>query len=118
MLWEIHQQGQIHSANRSAERAERKSENLGQKIEQLQRQVNHLTLACQSMWELLRDYSEITEDDLEAKILEVDLRDGRTDGKIGTSVLTCQACGKPTNSKRATCIICGAPMKKPHIFEG
>lgn len=118
MLWDTYQQGQINSAGLSAERAERKSDSLKDEVSRLQRQVNHLTLACQSMWELLRDRTEFSETDLEAKILEIDLRDGRADGKIGTQVLQCPACGKNTNSKRATCIMCGAPIHKPHLFDG
>ncbi len=118
MIWDAYQQGQINSAGRSAERAERKSEGLRDDAVQLQRQVDHLTLACQSMWELLRDRTEFTELELEEKILEVDLRDGRADAKIGTQVLQCPACGKNTNSKRPTCIICGAPIHKPHLFDG
>ena len=118
MLWDVYQQGQINSAGQSADRAERKSDNVKEDLRRLQKQVDHLTLACQSMWELLRDRTEFSELDLEEKILEIDLRDGRADNKIGTQVLQCPACGKNTNSKRPTCIMCGAPIHKPHLFDG
>ena len=45
------------------------------------------------MWELLREHSELSENDIENKILEIDNRDGRIDGKIATQTKTCQACG-------------------------
>ncbi|MEO0444712.1 MAG: hypothetical protein AAF191_01415 [Verrucomicrobiota bacterium] len=82
-----------------------------------EQQINHLTLACQAMWELLRDTSEVSEKDLEEKILEVDARDGSVNGKIGNQVLVCGACGRNTNSRRKHCIMCGAPIDRPHQFE-
>jgi len=54
---------------------------------------------------------------IENKILEVDLRDGRTDGKMATQLLDCPACGKRTNSRRSICVMCGAPLERPHKFE-
>ena len=79
--------------------------------------VERLQLACQAMWELIRDRTQISEQDLEAKILEVDARDGKVDGKISTSALTCHACGRATNSKRERCVMCGAPLRRQHKFE-
>ena len=87
-------------------------------IADISRKVDRLSLACQAMWELLRDRSELTEDDIEAKILEIDGRDGRVDGKIATKLVDCAACGRPTNSRRGSCVMCGAPLKRDHQFEG
>jgi len=83
----------------------------------IQRQVDRLTLTCQSMWELLRDCSDLTEEHLEQKVAEVDLRDGSPDGRLGSTVIVCEACGKNTNSRRDSCVWCGGPVKRDHIFE-
>ncbi len=61
--------------------------------------------------------SDLTEDDIEAKILEIDGRDGRVDGKIATKITNCTACGRPTNSRRGSCVMCGVPLKREHQFE-
>ncbi len=84
----------------------------------LRRQVDRLTLTCQSMWELLRDGSDLTEDHLMRKVAEVDLRDGSPDGRLGSTVIHCESCGKNTNSRRDNCVWCGAPVERAHIFEG
>lgn len=97
-------------ATSQAERARLEANELSQRVERLQ-------LACQAMWELIRDSTPVTEQDLEAKILEVDTRDGKVDGKLSTHSLTCHACGKPTNSKRDRCVICGAFLRRQHKFE-
>ena len=86
-------------------------------MEHLERRVNRLSLLCQSMWELLRERAEFTDDQLATKVLEVDLRDGRTDGRMATKITNCPSCGRKTNSKRANCVICGAELPKAHPFE-
>jgi len=117
MLWEAYQQINISSAKQSAEHAKSKAERVTDNLSQLDRQLRRLTLACQGMWELIRDNTEFTEDDLEKKILEIDLRDGKADGKIGTQILQCPQCRSNTNSRRTSCLMCGAPLPKQHAFE-
>ena len=86
-------------------------------IQLLSRKLAHLSLCCQAMWELIRDNTKLTEGDLAAKIDEVDLRDGRGDGKMGTRIFKCPQCGHRTNSARATCLMCGAELPKQHAFQ-
>lgn len=118
MLWEAYQHTKIAGAELTAERAMSKADRYSDDIADINRHVERLSLACQAMWELLREHSGLTEADIEAKILEIDARDGRVDGKIASRVLNCPSCGKATNSKRSSCVICGAPIKRPHQFEG
>lgn len=118
MLWEAYQYKKIGDAERAADRAEAKAERYNDDIHSIKRQVDRLSLACQAMWELLRDRSDLTEQDIESKILEIDGRDGRVDGKMGMQLLNCHQCGKATNSTRSICIMCGAPLSRPHQFEG
>jgi hypothetical protein len=86
-------------------------------LEQLERRVNRLSLLCQAMWEMLRERAECTDDQLAAKVLEVDLRDGRNDSRIDTQISECPSCGRNTNSRRSTCVICGAELPRAHAFE-
>ncbi len=116
MLWEAYQQTRIAGAERTAESAEAKVDRSAKMVEDLQRQVERLSLACQAMWELLQQCSDLTEDDLDKKILEIDGRDGCVDGKIGVQALDCPACGRKTSSKRNSCVMCGAPIKRPYPF--
>lgn len=117
MIWEAYQQTKIVGAERTAERAISKADRYAADIANVQRQVARLTLACQAMWELLRDRSDLTEEDIEAKINEIDARDGQVDGKIGIVLAECPSCGRPTNSRRDSCLMCGAPLQRQHRFE-
>lgn len=118
MIWEAYQQTKIAGAERTAERAMSKADRYASDIADLRRQLERLSLACQAMWELLRDRSDLTEEDIDSKILEIDARDGSIDGRIGAQLTNCTSCGRPTNSKRGSCVMCGAPLKRQHQFEG
>lgn len=118
MIWDIYQQGKIQSAQDTAERAANKVDRSAEELTHLRRHVERLTLTCQALWELLRERNIATEAELEARILEIDLRDGKADGRIGTQIIACSSCGSNTNSRRQTCVMCGAPLTREHIFEG
>jgi len=117
MLWEGYQQSQIADAQGQAGRAMAKAERQAEDLRETRQQVQRLSLACQAMWELLRERTSLSEADLDSKILEIDARDGKIDGRISTQALTCHACGRPTNSKREFCVMCGAPLRRQHKFE-
>ena len=87
------------------------------RVRSLEASVDHLALACQAMWELLRGQVGVTEEQLLAKMKEVDLRDGALDGRIRPVLIKCPACGKPSNSKNSSCMYCGAVIPKRHVFE-
>lgn len=116
MIWESYQTRKIHSAEQSAEKAERKADRFSEDIADLKQHTERLSLACQAMWELLRDFSDLTEEHIENKILEIDSRDGKVDGKMSPQLLDCWECGRPTNSRRSNCVMCGAPIDRPHQF--
>ena len=117
MLWETYNAIETTKARNAADRAEAKADRYADDIRGVSNQVERLSLCCQAMWELIRDRTQITEQDLEAKITEIDGRDGRVDGKMSIQSLTCHECGKPTNSKRSYCVMCGAPLRRQHKFE-
>ena len=116
-IWNVHQSGQIAEAKTDAVEAKVRSVENSDRVRSLELQVQHMALACQAMWELLRERVGITEQELLAKISEVDLRDGTKDGRITTVQTSCPSCGKPSNSKNFVCIYCGATLPKRHVFE-
>lgn len=118
MIWDIYQQGKIQSAQDTAERAANKVDRSTEELTHLRRHVERLTLTCQALWELLRERNIATEAELETRILEIDLRDGKADGRIGSKISACPNCGSNTHSRRQTCVMCGAPLSREHIFEG
>ncbi|MBQ8124748.1 MAG: hypothetical protein IJ173_02560 [Kiritimatiellae bacterium] len=71
--------------------------------------TERLYLVVQAMWELLKDKAGLTDADLDTKVQEIDMRDGRLDGQDSTQTdpLTCRQCGRTILSGQAQCSWCG-----------
>ena len=104
---DIHQYGKIEQAQTDAADAKRNTTGLEQRIADLERRADRLALACQAMWETLKESTHIPEEAIYARMQQIDLRDGKADGKIGGQVLQCTNCGRSINSKSPACIYCG-----------
>ena len=72
--------------------------------------TERLYLVVQAMWELLKDKAGLTDADLDTKVQEIDMRDGRLDGLDSTQTdpLKCSQCGRTILSGQAQCSWCGA----------
>ena len=78
----------------------------------LREQVERMALLNQSLWELMRERLQLTDADLEKIAQEVDLRDGRLDGRLSEHPLQCPKCGRVSSSRHRKCLYCGL------LFEG
>ena len=79
--------------------------------------LDRLLLVCSAMWELLREKTGLTEEDLMAKVQEMDLRDGSPDGKVRKQVLKCVQCGRTMSRRHHRCLYCGAQELNPQAFD-
>jgi hypothetical protein len=117
MLWEIYQQSRIRDASAAATRAESKAQIVTYTIDQLEDKIDSLALTCQSLWEILRDQTGLTEEELTAKVNEIDLRDGLRDGKMGSGGEPCTKCGRVLSKRHMRCMYCGEPVERQHAFQ-
>ena len=114
---DAHQYGKIKQAENRANTAAEKASRAQDAFYELERKQEKMALACQALLELIQEHSGITDSQIEEKILEIDLRDGSADGKIGTQILNCPHCGRKTNTARNACYYCGAKIQEKHLFE-
>jgi len=89
----------------------------GPSVYELRNRLDRLTLACVALWELLQQCSDLTEEDLMAKVKEVDLRDGAADGKIASKVSQCRKCGRVMSVRHQKCLYCGAAKLDAKAFD-
>ena len=61
----------------------------------------------EALWELIRDKLNLTEDDLNNKLYEIDMRDGALDGKNQRPVSDCPNCHRKVSSRHPACLYCG-----------
>ncbi|HVE16251.1 MAG TPA: hypothetical protein VNB29_05915 [Chthoniobacterales bacterium] len=113
---DLHRQRRIREANDGAPAVEASARDLQNDLRRLESRLDRLALASQAMWELLRERTDLTEDDILARIMEVDLRDGQADDKMSGRAVTCTSCGRKINSAHRSCIYCGEPCTPPEIF--
>jgi len=116
ILIDLYQQGRIRDAEATARKANSKTGDLQGDLQKLSDRLDRLALISQAMWELVREQTNLSNDQILAKIREVDLRDGKADGKIGRRIFTCKNCGQKVSSSHRHCIYCGEPALAPEVF--
>jgi len=119
MFFHALQQQQFGRVESKAESAQDKAQRLEVEVNDLRRRCDAVAIGCQAMWELLRERSDMTDETILERIREIDLRDGKADGKMGETMKQCPACGRSTNASRQTCLYCGAalpPVAGENVF--
>lgn len=117
IAWDLKQQRDIDEAQSKATDANAKAHEARQDVHELEARLQRLSLLCQAMWELLSERGQISNNDLIRRVLEVDGRDGSTDGKIGSRIVDCPRCKNKVNSRHPRCVVCGGMIATKHPFE-
>jgi hypothetical protein len=87
-------------------------------VAELERELGRLKLVCAAVWELLKERGKLTEDDLAAKVAELDAKDGVADGQLTRSVRKCVKCQRTVPAKQSKCMYCGLEQPLTSVFEG
>jgi len=110
-IWNAIQQGQISrnaaTAGVASGEAARAAGRSKASIEKFEERINKLVLVCKATFELLQETSGVTENQLAEKILEIDLRDGKEDGKVSPVPKRCPECDASICAKFNRCLFCG-----------
>ncbi len=83
----------------------------------LEHRLDRLALICMAMWSLIQSDTNLTEDDLLARVKEIDLMDGAADGKITRQVAKCSQCDRPMSTRHTKCIYCGSGQLIASAFD-
>lgn len=111
-FWNYFQSLQIQDTSQHASNANIKANRNVKDIRSLEGKIDALSLINHAMWELLEDRLDVTLKQLENKIEEIDLRDGKLDGKIATNITHCPDCGHKVNQRRLNCFWCGSEIER------
>jgi len=109
-LWELYQQHRLLQAELNAGTAKRQAAESRLADYTLQARCDRLELVTHAMWTLLREKLGLRDDELVSRVRELDLTDGRLDGRYERPPLQCPACGRTTGRRRPTCVYCGAEL--------
>lgn len=87
------------------------------RITELERRLDRLSLACQALWEIAREDQNLRDDDIYRKMIEIDIRDGCEDERMGPSEKTCRHCRRETRTSLEYCLYCGEYYPPGHVME-
>jgi hypothetical protein len=93
------------------------SSNPTNKMYDLEDRIDRLTMIIQAMWSLIEEQG-ITAGDLQARVDELDGRDGAVDGRMTPRATTCPECGAKVGHGAGTCQFCGHDVGDPSPFAG
>ena len=81
-------------------------------IDVLKLYVERLSMITEALWNILKEKHGYSDDELMERITEIDLRDGRLDGRAASNeTLTCPQCKRMHVAKhRPLCLYCGATI--------
>jgi hypothetical protein len=118
ILWDLHQQRRIADVEDRAARGESETKTAAREVRNLQARVDALTLACTTMWSLMQTKLGMTDEEFGERLNDIDLRDGKLDGRISPEIKACPSCNRTMSIRHAKCLYCGDDhlIRKP--FEG
>ena len=87
----------------SAQSAARQAQN---EVRLLEVNLAKALMINEALWEIIRDKLQLTEDDLNRKLYEIDMRDGVLDGKNEIPVTECPNCKRKVSNRHPACIYC------------
>ncbi|MDY6836104.1 MAG: hypothetical protein SVY53_15030 [Chloroflexota bacterium] len=116
-LWDVQQEIRIYQVDSAAISAKGDARKAQTYVKELEGKVDSLTIICRAMWELLREKNGLSEEQLIEKVKEVDLLDGKLDGKVRLSAKECSSCGRLMSPRHSRCMYCGTDRLNDTAFD-
>ncbi len=77
----------------------------------IQHHVERLLMITEALWAMLKEQHGYTDEDLIERVRQIDLRDGKLDGKVAsTGIKTCASCKRPVSGRHTVCLYCGGAL--------
>jgi len=84
----------------------------------LNQKVERLMMITEALWTILKETTEYTDEDLVEIIREIDLKDGKLDGKVAQEPPElCPKCKRVLQKNKKNCIYCGSEIEIKDVFK-
>jgi len=84
------------------------AERAARQVHEYEERLDRLALVCMALWSLLKEQTNLTEEDLLERVRQIDLTDGKEDGKAKRQIAKCPQCGRTMSPRHGRCLYCGA----------
>ena len=98
------------AARIDASEARSKASDARRQVEALTARVDRMMLVCEALWTFVRERLNVTEEELVTRVNDIDLSDGKLDGKVRQDAVTCPRCGRKIARRFTQCMYCEQPM--------
>lgn len=78
----------------------------------LKADLEKLMMITEVLWSILKQHHGYTDADLVHKVEQIDMKDGKLDGKVAKSApMKCPSCNRTIQKKRSRCLWCGCRVE-------
>jgi len=120
IIWDLVQQCQIDKLNKNADSIRdvvaKDQAQIQGNVSAMEERFSSLALITRALFELLAERAGLTEQDLAKKMNEIDLRDGKADGKMSATPKKCPSCGSVMSTRFNRCLFCGYQERNADPF--
>lgn len=110
-FWSIYRTTHAAEATSEGRAAAREARRAQSQVAELEARCDRALLVCEALWTILRDKLGVSEDELVSRVNEIDLSDGRLDGRVRKeNAVSCPSCGRTFARRFPKCIYCGQPV--------
>lgn len=110
IFWDHPDSARNHLARRIAADAESTAHRSEHAVDALAERFDRLALITEALWSLLKERSDMTDEELLEHVRAVDLSDGVLDGKIRRGASPCSGCGRMLSKRNVRCLYCGVEV--------
>jgi hypothetical protein len=75
--------------------------------------LERLMMICEALWTIIKKQHDLEDKDLMDYVAQVDMQDGKLDGKVAKQAPPkCQECGRTSSRQSMICIFCGTLVER------
>ena len=117
LFWELSRQRTTPDVGDIAGQAIRRVDDVNIEVKTLREAVDKLMLINRALWEIIAEERGLNDEYLTNKVNEIDLRDGKLNGKLVTAIMLCPSCERTLFKGHDRCLYCGAEYTTADPFD-
>jgi hypothetical protein len=118
-IFDLYQEGRIGELGMQQADTDRRLLGTADKLRALELRYERMRLVSNALWQLLKEHTGLTDADLKRFVEQVDLSDGKLDGKLSRNLgaMDCPKCSRRVLKSAVVCAWCGHRQETGDAFQ-